>query len=162
MFPDVPTDIFDYFNQTVDNFWAKPVTFVYPEVQERCINCYGNGVYKVGGPYPFDNGSICPLCDGNGYKSIEPTEISKARIYYNKKDWVKTGISVEIDNAVAQLIFSMSDITKIQKCKYIIPEYYQDINNYQGQKLFLKGSPFPQGFTQNPIKYIITYWGASK
>lgn len=162
----IPSDIFNIYNEAVDNIWAKPVTFVYPEIREECPNCHfngykSNGVYKAGGPYPFDNGSLCPYCNGEGYKMTETTETTTARIYYNKKDWTDIGIPVNIANASAQIVFKMTDLPKVQRAKYIIPEYYTGIEAYQNQYLVRVGEYYPQGFTQNPIKYVITFWTAN-
>lgn len=163
MFPDIPTDIFKPFNDAVDNFWAKRITLFYPEIREECSNCYyngmrSNGTYKTGGPYPFENGSICPYCGGEGLKTTEPSETLTARIYYDRKNWVDVGAKVNVPDAAAQIIFKMTELPKIQQCKYIIPEYYEGINAYQNQRLFRIGDYYPQGFTQNPIKYVTTFW----
>jgi hypothetical protein len=162
----IPSDIFSIYNEAVDNIWAKSVTFVYPEVRQECPNCSfngykSNGVYKNGGPYPFDSGSLCPYCNGDGYKMIEATESTTARIYYSRKDWTDVGFPVNISNASAQIVFKMTDLPKVQKAKYIIPEYYTGINAYQNQALVRVGDHYPQGFTQNPTKYVITFWAAN-
>lgn len=166
MIPDIPSYIFDEYNYTVNHFWSKPITFFYPEITEECSNCYYNGskstgVYKTGGPYPFDNGSICPLCAGEGVKVTEPTSSTSARIYYSRKDWITFGPKVEIPDAAAQIVFNMDDLPSVQNCKYIIPAYYTGINAFQNQRLFRVGNFFPQGFTQNPIKYVITFWATN-
>lgn len=166
MFPDIPTGVFSYYNDIVNNFWVKPLLFVYPEIREDCTNCISNrngslGIYKSGGVYPFDNGSICPLCDGMGYKMVETSESGNARMYYDKKYWTNLNIPINIANASAQMIFTTNDIPKILKCKYIIPSYYPNLDALQGQRLFLIGSPYPQGFSSNPQKYVVTYWGSN-
>ena len=159
----IPSGIFSIFNEAVDNLWSKKIVLVYPEIREECPNCYfnghkSNGIYKTGGPYPFDNGSPCPYCNEDGYKMTENSEILNARIYYNRKEWVDIGIPINIPNAAAQIIFKMSELPKIQKCKYITPQYYNGIDAYQSQNLILAGSYYPQGFTQNNIKYVPTFW----
>lgn len=162
----IPPGIFNDFNFAVDNIWAKPITLFYPEIQEECANCYyngmrSNGVYKAGGPYPFENGSVCPYCGGEGLKTTEPSETLTARIYYDRKNWIDVGAKVNVSDAAAQIIFKMTELTKIQQCKYIIPEYYEGITALQTQRLFKIGDYYPQGFTQNPIKYITTFWSHS-
>lgn len=165
MFPNIPTGIFKEFNQTVDNFWSKPLTLFYPEIKEECPNCYyngykSNGVYRTDGPYPFETGSICPYCGGEGLKITEPTETLTARIYYDRKNWMDVGIKINVPDAAAQIVFKMTELPKVQRCKYVVPEYYSGINSYQNQKLFKVGEYYPQGFTQNPIKYVITFWSS--
>lgn len=163
MFPYIQTGVFRQFNETVENFWNKSIKLFYPEIQEECSNCFyngyrSNGIYKTGGPYPFENGSVCPYCGGEGLKVIEPNEVLKGRIYYDRKNWLDVGLNINISDASAQIVFKMDELPKIQKCKYIIPEYYANINSYQNQKLFKVGDYYPQGFTQNPIKYVTTFW----
>ena len=161
----IDQSIFGLFNETVDNIWSKKIVLYYPEKREICINCgfdgvRSNGVYKVGGPYPFDYGMICPYCDGEGYKMIEATEVIYARIYFGQKDWVNTGIPINIPNAKAQIISKSDDMTKLQIAKYIIPDYYSGTTKAEALKMLSDAYPFPQGFTQNPVKYFVSFWGA--
>lgn len=162
----IPSNIFDIYNEAVDNIWSKTITLVYPEVKQPCPNCLNdgtrsNGVYRTGGPYPFENGFICPLCNGDGFKLIESTDKIKARLYYNRKDWIDIGIPVNVPYQAAQMVCKLDDLPKIQRCKYIIPEYYDGIQGYQIQNLTLAGAYYPQGFTQNPTKYVVTFWVAN-
>lgn len=163
MFPNISTGVYSFFNQAVDNFWSRPVTLFYPEIKEECSNCFyngfrSNGIYKNGGPYPFSEGSICPYCGGEGLKTVEPSETLTARIYYEKKTWIDIGIKVNVPDAAAQIVFKMDQLPKIQQCKYIIPSYYEGITSFQTQKLFRVGDYYPQGFAQNPVKYVVTFW----
>ena len=162
----IPPHIFDAFNDAVDNIWSKTVTLVYPEKREECPNCYfngykSNGIYKTGGPYPFEDGFPCPYCDAAGFKMIEVTEDIQCRIYYDKKQWVDIGIPVNVPFSAAQLVAKITDLPKLQKCKYIIPKYYSGIDAYQNQTLVLAGTYYPQGFTQNNTKYVISFWTAN-
>jgi len=156
--------IYSDFNYLVDNFWSRPLTFVYEDVKVECTNCYSsggrsNGIYRTGGPIPFDDGSICPYCDGQGYQTVQNKEDSKARMYFNRKDWKSIPPAVNIDNIAAQMVFNIADLNKILSCKHIIANYYGTDN---GTILFLLAKPFPQGFPNNPSQYIITFWGLSK
>ena len=161
----LPDNIFDIFNETVDNIWSRNITLVYPEIREECPNCTfngsrSNGIYKTGGPYPFEDGFLCPYCEGAGYKMIETTEQIQARVYYSQKEWVKVGPQVQLPNAVAQIVAKMTDLSKLQKAKYCIPHYYPEIDNYNNQKLQRTSDFYPQGFLQNPVRYVITFWNA--
>ena len=161
----LPDNIFDIFNETVDNIWSRNITLVYPEIREECPNCTfngsrSNGVYKTGGPYPFENGFLCPYCEGAGYKMIETTEQIQARIYYSQKEWVKIGPQVQLPNAVAQIVAKITDLPKLQKAKYCIPNYYPEVDNYNNQRLQRVSDFYPQGFLQNPVRYVVTFWNA--
>lgn len=162
----IPSGIFSIYNEAVDNIWSKAVDVYYPDRREECSNCYSingrsNGVYKTGGPYPFDEGSICPLCDGEGIKYIATSETIYGRIYYDKRTWLNIGANVNYPDAVAQMVFKMTDLTKIQQCKYVVPKYYPGIEAYQISPLYRMGDYYPQGFTQNPTQYFVSYWGAN-
>ena len=159
----LPPEAFTLFNDAVDNIWSRPITLIYPEVREECPNCTfngfrSNGKYKAGGPYPFEDGGLCPWCEGAGYKMIETTEQIYARIYYSQKEWVKVGPQVQLANAAAQIVAKMTDLSKLQQCKYCIPHYYPGIDNYNNQKLLRISDFYPMGFLQNPVKYVVTYW----
>jgi hypothetical protein len=161
----LPPDAFTMYNDAVDNIWSREIILVYPELRQECPNCTyngfkSNGVYKTGGPYPFNNGMICPWCDGVGFKMIERTATVKGRVYYSQKEWVKIGPQINLANAAAQIIFKIDDLPKTQQCKYCIPHYYPNIDNYNNLKLQKITDFYPQGFLQNPVKYVITFWKA--
>lgn len=161
----LPPDAFTLFNDAVDNIWSRPITLIYPEIREECPNCTyngfrSNGRYKAGGPYPFDDGGLCPWCEGAGFKMVETSEQIYARIYYSQKEWVKVGPQVQLSNAAAQIVAKLTDLPKLQQCKYCIPHYYPNINNYNNQRLQRITDFYPMGFLQNPVKYVVTYWTA--
>jgi hypothetical protein len=155
--------IFNVYNEAVENIWNRNIVLIYPEIRQECPNCTfngfkSNGVYKTGGPYPFEEGFPCPWCEGTGFKMVESTETIPARVYYSKKDWVNVGAEVQVANAAAQIVANMDYLPKLQQCKYCIPAYYPNIDNYNNLKLRRISDFFPQGFLQNPKKYIVTFW----
>jgi len=100
----------------------------------------------------------CPYCGGKGYKAVESSDDITLRIYWDRKNWVKTGAEVNIPNGGIQTIAYMTDLDKIEKCKYMIPKY-DGIENYDPNAKFEKtGMSFPQGFKQNNTKYVVTFW----
>jgi hypothetical protein len=159
----IPGHIFNSYNDAVDNLWSKKMTLVYPETRVECPNCTfngykSNGIYKAGGPYPFEDGFPCPYCNGIGYKMNETTEDIYGRIYYDRKLWMDVGVPINVPSAQAQTVCKLTDLAKLQQCKYLIPFYYGEIDSYQNQTLVRISDYFPQGFTQNPTKYVITLW----
>lgn len=159
----IPSGIFDIYNDAVDNIWSKPILLVYPSKKEECPNCFNNGyqsngVYRPGGPYSFENGFPCPYCNGEGFKYIDTTETITARIYYSRKDWLKIGIEVNVPDAAMQMVSKITDLPKLQRANYIVPNYYENIDYYNAEHIGMVGSYYPMGFTQNPTKYVVTYW----
>lgn len=155
--------LFDIYNDTVENIWNREIILIYPEVKQECPNCTftgfrSNGVYKTGGPIPFEEGFPCPWCEGAGYKMVEVSDTIKARVYYSQKEWVKIGPQVQLANAAAQIVANMDYLPKLQQCKYCIPHYYPNIDSYNNQKLRRISDFYPQGFLQNEKRYVVTFW----
>jgi len=163
---NIPSSVFDTYNEAVLLF-TRTATLIYPEFKEDCPNCIMSNmgtrnrsisIYQAGGPYPFDRGMPCPYCGGKGYKAVESSDDITLRIYWDRKNWVKTGAEVNIPNGGIQTIAYMTDLDKIEKCKYMIPKY-DGIENYDPNAKFEKtGMSFPQGFKQNNTKYVVTFW----
>ena len=162
---EISSSVFDTYNSAL-NLFTRTATLVYPEKREQCANCYMDTMgtrnrsvsrYRSGGPYPFERGMPCPYCNGKGYKATETTEDITLRIYWNRKAWVDVGISVDIPDGSIQTIALMTDLEKINKCKYLIPNY-DGIEKYDKMTYTRSGSSYPQGFKQNNTKYVVTFW----
>ena len=161
----IPASVFDLYNEALLLF-TRTATLVYPEKKEQCPNCYLNtlgtrnrsvSVYRVGGPYPFERGMPCPYCNGKGYKAIETSEDITLRIYWDRKSWVNIGIPIDVADGSIQTISLMTDLPKIEKAKYMIPNY-DGIEDYDKAQYIKNGPSHPQGFKQNTIKYVVTFW----
>lgn len=163
---NIPSTVFDTYNEAVLLF-TRTAKLVYPEKKEDCPNCIMStmgtsnrsvSIYQTGGPYPFDRGMPCPYCGGKGYKAVESTEEITLRIYWDKKSWYDVGVAINIPAGSIQTIAYMTDLEKIEKCKYMIPKY-DGMQNYDYNAKFEKaGVSFPQGFKQNETKYVVTFW----
>jgi hypothetical protein len=163
---NIPSSVFTTYNEAVLLF-TRTAKLIYPEKKEDCPNCImstmGAGgrsisIYQTGGPYPFDRGMPCPYCNGKGYKAIEASDTITLRIYWDRKSWVKTGAEINIPDGGIQTIAYMTDMDKIEKCKYMIP-VYDGIEDYDVNAKYEKtGVSFAQGFKQNETKYIVTFW----
>jgi len=163
---NIPSSVFDVYNEAILLF-ARSATLVYPEKKEDCPNCIMStmgtsnrsvSIYQPGGPYPFERGMPCPYCGGKGYKATEATDDITLRIYWDRKNWVKTGAEISIPDMAIQTIAYMTDLEKINKAKYLIPSY-DGIEKYDtSAKYERSGASFPQGFKQNSVKYVVTFW----
>ena len=137
---NIPSSVFDTYNDAVLLFTRTAVS-----------------LYRSGGPYPFDRGMPCPYCNGKGYKAVESTDEITLRIYWNRKAWVDIGIPIDVPDGSIQTISYMTDLPKINKAKYLIPNY-DGIEDYTKMKYERSGNSYPQGFKQNTTKYIVTFW----
>jgi hypothetical protein len=161
---NIPEGVYTKFNEAVDAMiteFGVPCTLVYPEKQVACTNCITDTIgrksgnrYRTGGPIPFARGMVCPLCHGKGFKGTENTDEITMRIYWSKRDWVNTGIQLDIPNNVVQTITYLKHLPKINKAKEVL------INkNIEGHKIlrYIKtGESITHGLQHN--RYIVTYW----
>lgn len=163
---NIPSSVFTTYNEAVLLF-TRSATLVYPEKKEDCPNCLLDTMgtrsrsiskYKPGGPYPFERGMPCPYCNGRGYKAVESSDNITLRIYWERKYWVDIGVPIDVPNGGIQTIAYMTDLPKIEKCKYMIPKY-DGIENYDTNAKYERaGTSYPQGFKQNETKYVVTFW----
>ena len=163
---NIPSSVFNTYNEAVLLF-TRTATLVYPEKREDCPNCIIDNMagrsrsvsrYQAGGPYPFERGMPCPYCGGKGYKASEASDDITVRIYWEKKFWVDVGASIDIPDGGLQTIAYLTDLEKIEKCKYMIPKYDGIENHHINARYQRAGTSFPQGFKQNETKYVVTFW----
>ncbi len=162
---NIPSSVFNTYNEAVLLF-TRTAKLIYPEKKESCPNCYLDTMgtrtrsvskYKAGGPIPFERGMPCPYCGGKGYKAIETSDNIVLRIYWDRRSFVKVSENIDISSGAIQTIAYMTDLDKINKCKYLIP-IYDGIENYDTGRFERSGPSYPQGFKQNDTKYIVTFW----
>lgn len=127
----IPSGIIGLFNSGIDALFNSPIakqcTVYYPPHKEKCNNCTSfnmvgggsNNKYITGGPMPFLDGSICPMCGGNGYRAIQATDTLNCLIFLNAKDFQVFG-TIPITANSAMIEGYMSDYPKIQKMDFII------------------------------------------
>jgi hypothetical protein len=68
---------------------------------ESCTNCLYDPIGKksanrflAGGPMPFRNGQICPMCGGAGRLQSVDTEDVQMLVLWNYKDWIDVGMDI--------------------------------------------------------------------
>lgn len=151
---DIPQSVFDDYYSAVDDFinsnFPCPSTLIYPGKKTDCPNCIYDGIgkksaniYQSGGPYPFDNGMICPYCNGDGYKLDTPTEVINLRVYWTKKDWVKSVGNIAIPDGSIMVIGFITDLPKFLKCTEI--KISNETAGYIDYKYIRSAEPFPWG-----------------
>jgi hypothetical protein len=95
-----------------------------------CANCLrdpiGNkskNIYLHGGPVPFPQGSICPICDGaGGTSAAEVTEILHLIVNWNPKVWNNTKVdNLRLSGDVLHIKGHIVDMPKIKRMDYLVP-----------------------------------------
>lgn len=163
----MPSGIFDdyfaEFNKIVEDELEIVIHFYLPPIYTECVNCISEnfggkitstGVYKDGGPLPFEN-TICPVCSGEGASLKDGYEIGRGRAYFNTSELKEKFVNVP--NAEMMLLVKAEHYSKIKNCIYCIPQNgMQDLEEY---KFKILKQPIITNFSMNPVKYVESFWG---
>ena len=156
----LPASVFTKLNEAILLF-NRTCTVVYPETREKCTNCLNNtfggrsvNFYRTGGPIPFNRGTPCPLCGGEGFKFTETEESVELRVYYQKKNFIDVGFEVDVPSNVIQTIGYMDDYKKLTNAK----ELLVDVGKHNEGRYKRISEPYNQGVKQNPTQYIVIFW----
>lgn len=163
----IPNLVWDKYKEVVDamtsDWFGINCRLYYPAIKTICINCdfnpmtqRSNNTYKVGGPIEFDSG-ICPYCNGDGYTNEETSDIIKMRCYFNKKEWVKVNLPVQIKDGMVQTIGFMADAPKCLRASRM--RVGIDNEKFLSTDYTLSGYPMPHGFKKN--LYFVAFWEVS-
>lgn len=142
---------------------GKDCLLVYPSVPEKCVNCIADFVgnkssnhWTSGGPIPFPNGSICPMCDGEGFHFKEITKPIKLLISNNPSQWfIKVPSNVVIPDGSIQTKGYVRDLPNVlQSRKMVMQISIEPIIRFTYN---LSGEPIDQGnIVQN--EYWVATW----
>lgn len=108
---------------------GKPCRLVYPPRWVSCQNCLpdpigrkSSNIWKTGGPLPFSNGSICPLCDGVGRRASEASEVVQMLCAWEPKSFFYPlpGVDLRVPYGIVQTKFYLTDLPKVEQCDHMI------------------------------------------
>lgn len=128
----------------------------------ECDNCLIDPIYKKSmgkyngsGPRSFVEGSVCPVCNGDGYIVINNSEILYMAVLVSEKSWIDIGLDrTQLPNGSLQTISKADTFTKIMN-SYSMS--ISDQNGINDNLLYQRNSdPTYVGFGSN--NYIITMW----
>ncbi len=120
------------------------------------INRCSANVYKVGGAIPFDTGSICPACNGQGLlNTAQTTSFNMAIIWNeNRAKFIDLGYKIDKATTYAQTICTADKFPSLVKAKTVILD--TTLEGFGLQKYERVGDPTP--FTFGYQTYIFTLW----
>lgn len=119
-----------------------------------CSNCAG-GIYVPGGPIPFPNGKICPLCNNKPIQ-VEETEEVHLMVIFDSKKWrtMAATTSPKTFNELAETMCHMTLYPKLKAAKHVI---LNNTNELYSRNVYKRmGEPEPCGF--GDMRYILTAW----
>jgi hypothetical protein len=143
------------------NQLGKNIILEFDPIIEPCPNCgqdliknRSNGIYKSGGPIPFDRGRKCPYCKSIGFLKTENTKCIKCLIKWNPRNFDNYDISVSRNNEVVRLKGYLEDCDDIIRAKTAIVDH--DIINDFKLRVKLVQGPVPVGLRED--RYCISFW----
>ena len=160
--PDIKKIAQDAIDDLIDQL-GKDCLLVYSSVKADCPNCLydpitkrSTGRYKLGGPRPFPNGQICPVCRGTGQLESESTEIIRMLCQWNPARFTSlSDATIQIPNSIVQTKGYIWDLPKILRARTIILQL--PIEPYIRYRFQLWGEPID---SSNIIqsRYFVATW----
>lgn len=143
---------------------GKDCLIVYPPLRVNCVNCVkdpiGNkssNVWKTGGPLPFPNGGICPMCNGSFTVAKENSETLHLLCAWEPRNFFYPirNLDLKVPFGTIQTKGYMSDLPKIKRANYLVFEL--PIVPIIRQTYVLSGEPGDQSnIIQN--RYFVATW----
>jgi len=127
-----------------------------------CTNCLIDPIYKKSmgkyngsGPRSFPEGGVCPVCNGEGFVTINNSETLYMAVLVSEKTWIDIGLSsVQIPQGSLQTISKADTFLKIMNSYSMT---ISDQNGLNNNLVYQRNSdPTYVGFGNND--YIITMW----
>lgn len=140
---------------------GKEVTLTYPSVTIDCPNCVFDpttqrsaGIYKPGGPRPFNRGTICPVCRGTGRLANQVTGKVKLLCHWDVKNFNFPLDTIATPYSLVQTKGYMSDLPKILQSRRIVLQPPETNLSYTFE---LWGEPIDAGNIV-PGRYFTAIW----
>lgn len=127
-----------------------------------CNNCIfdpisklSSNIYNGNGPRSFNEGTICPICNGIGLTRSDAYEIIYMAVLFDSKYWLNwASNTVKISDGMVQSICLASYLPKIRNANEVI--FDTNLEKYGNYTYNRAGDPSPVGLGDN--RYIITMW----
>lgn len=151
------------FDDVITEF-GKDCLLVYPPRWKPCVNCVldpighkSSNKWKNGGPLPFPNGNLCPMCNGDGRRAEEQTEVVKLLCAWEPKSFFypMPGLDIRVPYSILQTKCLISEVPKLLRADHVIFEIPSEAVVRKRFKLL--GAP---GDSSNIIqnRYYVAVW----
>lgn len=147
---------------------GKHCKLLFDPKRTKCPNCYWDqqnqrsaNHYRPGGPQPFPDGSLCPVCLGKGVIEQEVSQDIVMLCNFNPRTWLvlpgldPSTINLQIPGGAVQTKGWMTDMEKVLQSRRMILDFpNQGIHRYLYE---LAGEPVsPGNIVQG--KYFVALW----
>ncbi len=157
-------DLIKIYQSRIDaliNQLGKDIILNFDPMITVCPNCYfdsiknrSNGLYKAGGPIPFQKGRKCPYCKGHGALETPVQKCIKCLIKWNPRDAVNYGISIQDRKDTVRFKTYLTHFHDIARAKTAIANYA--IMNTTKLIVRLVRGPIMVGLRES--RYCISFW----
>jgi hypothetical protein len=146
------------------NQLGKNILLEFDPIRQSCPNCefdmirkQSTGVYKIGGPRPFERGRMCPWCKGRGLLETMVTKCIKCLVEWDIEDDDDEDdfdIAVSENNGIVRLKTFITEADDIVRTRTIVINY--DIASQIKLRAKLISGPTPMGLRED--RYCISLW----
>jgi len=148
-------------DELIDGPTGQDCELIFPPKLTECDNCLldpttgrSSGIYKDGGPIPFDDFRVCPRCNGVGRSEVAVTDDIRLRVYWRPRDWIKIpNVVIEVPENTVQVIGYMTNLTSLIKADRILVN--RDLKGIIRWYCKRKGEAAPWGLRQN--RYFVQF-----
>ena len=102
---------------------------------ENCANCLYDPIgqkssnrFQNGGPVPFPFGSVCPLCNGNGKRSVTSSENVNLAVIFEPRHFLEMTTPVNTADGYIQTLANKIMTPKLRRAKEIVVS--TDVSGY--------------------------------
>lgn len=158
------------FNNAIDslisqNGLALPCYFLYANTNlQMCHNCIFDPVsnrslnkYNGSGPSPFGENSICPVCNGMGFDSVNKEELVYLSVLFDSKywfNWNSKNNTIRVPDGSIQTICRAELLPKIRNADKILIDASKTT---YGSYTYTRGND-PELAGLGDTSYIFTIW----
>lgn len=140
------------------------IRYIGASTNTRCNNCIfdpisglSSNAYNGTGPSFFPDGSVCPVCMGNGTISgnVSSSEIVYLAVIFDSKYWINwSSKTLNIPDGMVQIICKINLLPKIRNASELVIN--TDIASYGNYVYERAGDPEPAGLYGHD--YMISMW----
>jgi hypothetical protein len=155
----------DTINALIDSVYGIDCSMKQPFTKTDCPNCLLNtmsntssGQYKAGGPVAFEDGQICPYCNGVGYIESQVANTVRMLIYWDASQWAKeNGITIKFPDGLIVSKGKMASYKTVESADSMV--VHNDIPTLPMFKYRRWGEMSPFGIGKD--SFFVAYWQRS-
>lgn len=167
----ISSELKQLFNNAIDTILAPdgltvPCTIKYVGAasETHCSNCIFDpisglsaNIYNGTGPSFFPEGSVCPICMGNGVVvgNSSSSEVVSLAVVFDSKYWLNwSSKSLNISDGMVQVLSKIELLPKLRNASEL--RINNNISQYGSYVYERAGDPEPVGFGDQ--SYLISMW----